>query len=192
MIHKKYYEIMKQFLKDYNKEIYGRGLIKKVKISQKNIALTLEKLEKLGVLSSKTQGNIRYYSLNKSNPLCKKYLILIELESSIKFLENNPKINQVLNKINKNQIICIFGSYAKGTQKKDSDLDLFVVGKFNEKEIKQIGEDYNLEINIKKGSKLDFILSLRKKNPFINEILENHILISGYENFVEEVIKQTW
>ncbi|MCD4759931.1 nucleotidyltransferase domain-containing protein [archaeon] len=192
MLHNKYSSIMKHFLKGYNKEIYGRELIKKVNISQKNIALTLEELEKEGTLSSKTRGNTRYYSLNKLNPLCKRYILLAEVENSIKFLKNNPKISQILNKINKNQIICIFGSYAKETQKKDSDLDLFIVGKFDEKSIKELGKNYNLELSIKKGSKLDFIKLLKDNNPLMNEILENHIIISGYEEFIDEVTKQKW
>lgn len=190
MIHNKYYEIMKHFLGNYNREIYGRELIKKVDISQKNIALTLEKLEKVGILSSKTKGNMRYFSLNKLNPLSKKYILLGEVEHSIEFLKNNPKISQILDKIDKNKkIICIFGSYAKGIQKKDSDLDLFIVGKFNEREIKKIGRDYNLDINIKGCSMNDFVSSLREKKPLMKEILENHVLISGYEEFVEKVVK---
>ena len=189
MIHNKYYEIMKQFLGDYNKEIYGRELIKKVGISQKNIALTLGELEKKRILSSKTKGNMKYFSLNKLNPLYKKYLILVEVENSIEFLKNNPKINQAFDKINKSKIICVFGSYAKETQKKSSDLDLFIVGKFDEKEIREIGKDYGLNLSIKGGNKSDFVNSLKEKNPFMKEILENHVLISGYEEFIEEVIK---
>ena len=192
MIHNKYYEIMKQFLGDYNKEIYGRGLIKKVNISPKNIALTLDELEKAGILSFKTKGNMKYFSLNKSNPLCEKYILLIEIEHSIEFLKKNSRINFILEKIGKNQIICIFGSYAKGIQKKDSDLDLFVVGNFNEKEIKKIGKSYNLDISIKQCSKSGFISLLKEKDLLILEILENHVLISGYEEFIREVIKQKW
>jgi hypothetical protein len=33
---------------------------------------------------------------------------------------------------------------------------------------------------------------LKEKDSLVSEILENHILISGYEEFVEEVIKQKW
>jgi len=193
MIHNKYYEIMKQFLGDYSKEIYGRELVKKVNISQKNIALTLEKLEKAGILSSKTKGNTRYFFLNKLNPLCKKYILLVEVEKSIEFLKNNSKVNQILDKIDKNKkIICVFGSYAKGIKKKDSDLDLFVIGNFDEKEIKQIGKNYNLNIDVKQCSKSGFVLLLKEKDSLILEILENHVLISGYEEFIEEVIKQKW
>lgn len=193
MIHNKYYEIMKHFLNGYDKKIYGRELVKKVNISQKNVALTLEEMEKEGVLSSRLKGNVRYFSLNKSNPLIDKYVLLAEIESSIMFLKKYPKISQILSQIdNKNKIICVFGSYARGNQKKNSDLDLFIIGKFNEGEIKKIGQDYHLDINIKGCSKSDFISSLKSRSPLVNEILENHIIVSGYEDFVKEVIKQKW
>lgn len=193
MIHNKYFEVLKQFLRGYDKEVYGRELIGKVNISQKNIALTLNEMEREGILSSRAKGNLRYYFLNKANNLIKNYLFLAEVEQAIEFLKKNLKIKQIFEKIEKNnKIICIFGSYAKGIQKKDSDLDLFIVGNFDEKEFNKIGETYGLKISIKGGSKSDFISSLKNKNPLMNEILENHIILSGYEDFVNEVIEQKW
>ncbi len=183
-MHNKYFDVMKAFLGNYSLEVYGRGLVKKVKISQKNIALTLEELEKAGILSSKTRGNARHYSLNKNNPLIRKYIILAEIENSLEFLKKHPKISQILSKIDSNQIICIFGSYSKGIETNDSDLDLLIVGQFDETRIKSIGEDYNLKISIKKCSETEFISSLKAKSPLLKEILENHVIISGYEEFV--------
>ncbi len=193
MIHNKYFEILKQFLKGYNKEIYGRELIKKVNISQKNIALTLNELEKEGILIAKTRGNIKHFLLNKNNPFIKQYLNLAEIENSINFLKKNLKINEIFEKIDKNNtIICIFGSFAKGIQKKDSDLDIFIVGNVDERKLKKISDVYNINISIKKGDEKDFIELLKKNNPLMNEILENHIIISGYEKFVNEVLNQKW
>ena len=190
MIHNKIYEIIKQFLGDYDRKIYGRELENKISISQKNIALTLDFLEKEGILSSKTSGNRRYFNLNKSNELVKKYIILAEIMNSIEFLKKNPKISHIFEKFqSQNNIICIFGSYAKGIQKKGSDLDLFIIGKIDEKKIKELGENYNIEISIKKGTKTDFLNSLKKRDPLMKEILKSHIIIKGYEEFVEEVIK---
>jgi len=193
MIHNKYFEIMKHFLRGYNKEIYGRELTGKVNISQKNIALTMEEMESEGILISKTKGTLRHYSLNKSNSLINKYLLLAEVQEAVEFLKKNPKINQFTEKLDKeNKIICIFGSYTKGLQKKNSDLDLFIIGNFNEKKIEEIGEIYGIRASIKGGSMKNFVDSLKNKNPLMNEILESHILISGYEEFICEVIKQRW
>jgi len=193
MIHNKDYEVMKEFLGDYNKQIYGRGLIGKVNMSPKGIALTLNNLEKEKILISKKMAGVKYFSLNKKNVLIKRYLVIIEIINSIRFLEKNIKIKHIVSGLVKaGQIICIFGSYAKGNQKKDSDLDLFVVGNFDEKQIKEIGEEYKLKISIKNTSKLNFIKSIKENNILVKEILANHVLLSGYEEFVKEVTKQRW
>jgi len=193
MIHNKYLEIMKHFLRGYDKEIYGRELVNKVRVSQKNIALTLDSLEREGVLVSTIKGNIKSFSLNRENPFIKKYLLLFEVGRAIEFFNKNSKIQQILEKFEGGgKIICIFGSYAKGLQKKSSDLDLFVVGNFDEVEIQKIGKDYGIKISVKGGSKKDFVNSLREKNSLMGEIVENHVLVSGYESFIEEVLKQKW
>ena len=64
MLHTKYFEVLKQFLGNYVAEIYGRMLVGKVPLSQKAIALALAELEEKGVLSSRSQGMIKYYRLN--------------------------------------------------------------------------------------------------------------------------------
>ena len=180
---------MKEFLKDYNKEIYGRELVGKVKISQKNIALTLIKLEKLGILSSKIRGNTKYYFLNKQNGLIEKYLVFFEVGRCVDFLEKHQKISSFFEEIIFLGIVCIFGSYAKGLEKKDSDLDLFVVGNYDEKKVNEIGEKFGIEISIKSGAKRDFRDMLKSKNPLVKEIIENHVIISGFEDFVKGVLK---
>lgn len=43
----------------------------------------------------------------------------------------------------------LFGSYANGTESKSSDIDIFIAGTCNEKEIAQIGSIYDMEINLK-------------------------------------------
>ena len=89
MLHNKYFEIMKEFLNGYNREIYGRELIGKIKISQKNISNTLVELEKEGVLKSSFSGNRRYYSLNFENFLLRDYLSFFEEGVKISFLKHN-------------------------------------------------------------------------------------------------------
>ena len=64
MIHNKYFDIIRQFLGDYNREIYGRELIGKVRLSQKGIALSLEELERKSILKSRKHGTLKYYRLN--------------------------------------------------------------------------------------------------------------------------------
>ena len=64
MLLNKYFEILRFYLGDYTREIYGRELLDKIALSQKNIALTLKDLENSTILKSRITGNIKYYRLN--------------------------------------------------------------------------------------------------------------------------------
>ena len=162
-------------------------------MSQKGVALSLSELEDMHVLQSKVKGNIKFYFLNKDNPLIKKYIILTEIEKSIAFFRRHSKLVSIFEKMcSSNAIVCIFGSYAKGNEKKESDLDLFIVGDIDEVTLKKSAIIYNVSISVKKSNKADFIHLLKEKNPLMNEILEHHVLLSGFERFIEEVSKQTW
>lgn len=184
MLHNKYYEILKEFSGDFIREIYGRELVNKIKISQKNIALTLKELENKGILKSKMKGNIKFYSLNLKNSEMKDYMITVEFLKKTQFFSNHQKIAHIFDK--DNRIVGIFGSYAKNKQKKDSDLDLFIVGK-RDSGYQKKGKLYDLNISIKYFTEKQFIKLLAEKNNLIKEILQNHILIFNIERFIKLV-----
>ncbi len=177
------------FTKGYNKEYYIREVEKKLKTSSRTALITLAKLEKIGILESKKKGKIKLYSIRKTS-ISKEFLILTEQYKKIQFLEKNQLIKEILEKTDEETqgIVIIFGSYAKGTQKEWSDLDLFIVGKYNEKKIKNIGKKYGIDINIKSYPKKIFEKEINN-DILLKEIKENHILIKDAEGFVNKVIK---
>jgi predicted nucleotidyltransferase len=183
MIHKPFFEILNQFLGDYNSEIYGRELIGKVSLSQKGIALALDSLEKEGILTSKKSGNMKFFRLNLKYARIKDAVVMAEIARKMRFLEKQLIIANLFK--SDERIVGIFGSYAKNTQKKDSDIDIFIIGE-------KIGEDYvkkakvyDLDVSIKYFKLKEFKGLLQKKNPLITEIIENHILIFNVEQFIE-------
>ena len=183
MIHNNYFEILNQFLGDYNREIYGRELIGKVSLSQKGIALALESLEKDGVLTSKKRGNMKFFSLNTKYARIKDTIVMAEIAQKTHFFEKHQTIANLFK--SDERIVGIFGSYAKNTQKKDSDIDIFIIGE-------KIGDDYvkkakvyDLDVSIKYFTIKEFKGLLQKKNPLITEIIANHILIFNVEQFIE-------
>jgi predicted nucleotidyltransferase len=188
MLHNKYFEIMKKFLNGYFRDFYGRGLIGTVKMSQKNISLTLNELEIEGILKSEMRGNRRHYSLNFNNILLTQEIICFENLRKLEFLKKNKKLIDFLNNVN-GSIVCVFGSYAKETNNKNSDLDLFIVGKVNSLKLKRFGEDYGIDVQIFNVSFKDFINSIKRNDEIFNEVLKNHVLIKGVEMFVQEVLR---
>ena len=77
-------------------------------------------------------------------------------------------------------VAVIFGSYAKGIQKDDSDLDVFVVGKADEDAIDKVSKMYKVEISLKIYPKF-------KKDILTKEVIKDHIILKDVEQFVEGV-----
>jgi uncharacterized protein len=182
-------QVITLFTKGFNREYYIREVQRLVKISPRTSQLILEDLESKGILESKLRGKIKTYKL-QFNETTKRYLILIEQYKILSYLKNNNFIKEIIEKISPhiNGIGLIFGSYAKGIEKKGSDLDIFIAGEYNKDEIKKISKTYGLDISIKcypiktfeKNINQDFLLK---------EILKNHIIFSNTELFIENVLK---
>lgn len=185
MLHNKYYEIINQYLGDYNKVIHGRELIGKVPISQKGIALALSELEEQNMLKSERKGNAKNYRLNIENAEIKDVLLVSEVLRKMKFLMQNQRLAGIFKQ--DRRIVGIFGSYAKGEQKKNSDIDVFIIGDKKEDDYGSKGKAFDLKISIKYFSEEGFISLLRNKNPLCKEIIANHVNIFGIEQFIDAV-----
>ena len=182
-------ETLSLFTKGYDKEYYIREVTRKLKVSPRTALITLAKLEKRGILESKTKGRIKFYSIRKSG-LSREFMILTEQYKKIRFLEKNPLIREVLEKTDgfMKGIVIVFGTYAKGTQKGDSDLDLFIAGRHDERMIKHFGKKYGIEVNVK-----NYPMKLFEKgigeDVLLREIAENHVIIRDAEGFVLRAAK---
>ena len=181
--------ILSLFTRSFDSEYYIREVQKILKISPRTAQLILDDLEKKGLLESKIRGKIRTYKLKK-NLTTAKYLILTEQHKQIAFLEKNQIIKEVIEKITPliRGIGLIFGSYVKGINKKDSDLDIFIIGKYNRKNIKEISKTYKIELNIKNYPKNIFEKTMNA-DILIKEVLKDHIIFLNSEEFVNLVIK---
>lgn len=180
--------ILNLFTKSFDREYYIREVEKILKISPRTSQLILDDLEKKGVLESQIRGKIRNYKLKK-NIIAKKYLVLAEQHKELVFLERNSIIKEILEKITPfiEGIGIIFGSYAKGIQKKDSDLDIFIIGKYKRDKIKEVSKIYKLDINIKNYPKNIFKKTLRE-DILIKEVSKDHIIFLNSEEFINMMI----
>ncbi len=182
-------KVLSLFTKRYDREYYIREVEKLLNVSSRTALVTLAKLEKKGILESESKGKIKIYSIKKSS-LSREFFVLAEQYKRIQFLEENHLIKEVLEKADAfmRGIVIVFGSFAKGIQKDDSDLDLFIVGKYDEHKIKEVGKKYGIDINIKSYPMKIFEKELHD-DILLNEIMDSHVLIDDAEGFVRRVVK---
>ena len=181
--------ILSLFTRGFDSEYYIREVQRILKISPRTAQLILDDLEKKGILESKLRGKIRAYKLKK-NLMTAKYLVLTEKHKEIAFLEKNLIIKEIIEKTTSliQGMGIIFGSYAKGINKKDSDLDIFVIGKCNRIKIKEISKIYKIEINMKNYPK-NIFRKIMDSDILTQEVLKDHIIFLNSEEFIDLVIK---
>lgn len=182
-------KILSLFTKGYEKGYYIREVEKLLEVSSRTALVTLAKLGKKGILESRTKGKIKSYTIKKST-ISREFFLLTEQYKKIEFLEKNHVVKEVLEKADEflQGIVIVFGSYAKGTQKEDSDLDLFIVGAFDEKKIRDVGNTYGLDINIRSYPMNIFEKEIHG-DILLKEIVEHHIIIKDAEGFVRRVVE---
>lgn len=171
--------VLNELIKQKNSRVYGREIAKRYKLNQKTIANTLNKLEKNDILKYKIEGKNKYYFLNSFNPLIKELVQTIEVEKKADFLKSHKSIAEFIRKIEQKSegIVVLFGSYARGTADKESDLDLLIIGKSN---LEDLEKSFGKKLNVVKSTKEKFDMN----NPFIQEVLGNHIVLKGAEEFI--------
>lgn len=139
-------------------------------------------MDKQGIITINKVGNAKQCSLNLNNNKTRNLLQEADLAKAEGIYKENPKIKNILETliskltekyIAEMQSIILFGSYAKNTQKKDSDIDiLFIV---NDLKNKQLREDIEREC-----SSFEYSHNI-KISPIITDITEFKKMLTAKE-----------
>ncbi len=181
--------VLSLFTNGFDRDYYIRQVEKLLNISPRTAQLILENLENKGVVESKIKGKIKVYKLKRNNT-AQRYMVFAEQYKELVFLENFPLIKEIIDKISPfiNGIGIIFGSYAKGTADKHSDLDIFIAGEYDKGYTKKISKTYGIDISIK-CYPLKFFKKNLDNDILLKEVLKNHIVFLNIEQFIRMVLK---
>lgn len=167
-------EIINVLLKS---ESHVRGIAQKLGEPHSTILRKLNNLKKENVIDSKTEGRNKIFFL-KNNLISKNYIQKAELHKLTKLFGKYPELAIIFEELLKKtdeKLIILFGSYAKGLAKADSDIDIYIETK--NRNVKKVIEDVHSKINVKIGS-------FDTTSPLIREIIKDHIIIRGIEVFL--------
>ena len=156
-----------------------RGIASKLGTNHMLIARKINELSNENVVDYVQEGKNKTYFL-KQTAEARASIFMAENYKLLQTLEKYPRLRNVIEKIQRDPKMCLallFGSYAKGTALKDSDIDIYVES-----------SDPNLRKNLKL---LDSKLSVKignydRASPLIKEIEKNHVVLKGVEYFYEK------
>ena len=160
-----------------------RGIAKKLNESHSTVLRKLNSLKMENVVDSRKEGKNKIVYLKK-NLVSKTYILQAELHKLAKLLRHNPELSIVFEESLKKtdeKLIVLFGSYAKGLAKKDSDIDIYIETK--SRNVKKSVEDIHSKINVKIGT---FDIT----SPLIKEIIKDHVLLRGIDAFYDKQIPE--
>jgi predicted nucleotidyltransferase len=170
-----------------NESFYINQIARLIKTSSGNVQRELRNLEKAGILLKEKKGNLSYFRVNVDSSLFSDIKGVIDKTIGIKYI-----LETTFSKEKSIDFAFIFGSYAKGEFKSDSDIDLYIIGSINEEDLHRLvrgaEEKIYREINYHLSDGKEF-KEKAKKSFFHKQILEHFIIIKGDENEFRELIK---
>lgn len=189
------YIIMASFFPDVNektiKELGGRS-----GYSYERVYTTLKSLEEKGIVTGRMIGKTLSYELDLRKDAVELAFVHFSIVKKAKFAEKYPNaskaMKEFLSKVDADCVI-VFGSYAKGEAKRESDMDILCVsGNENiEKIALSMRHKYNLRINPVLVNVADF-KNIKSENPeFWNDLIEFGIILKGYEFFYNYAFTKT-
>ena len=169
-------EIVLELLKESS---HIREIAKKLKTNPMTISRKINELTKENVMDYREEGKNKKFFLKKTIE-AQNYAIIAEIYKLNNLLEKYPHLREIIEKIQKDNRIkfaILFGSYAKGIPKEESDIDIYI-----ETSNIQLKKDLgllNTRLSIKIGK-------YNKDNLLIKEIEKNHVIIKGVETYYEK------
>jgi len=180
--------VLALFSNGYDREYYIREICTYLPFSHGTAQTILARFESKRVLASSQRGKTRLFRI-KMGEISIQYFVLAEIYKKIRFMEEKPYVSEILNKVSSfsQGTVLLFGSYAKSTDTEDSDIDIFVAGTTNEREVTKIGKMYDVEVNVVAYPETAFT-SGNRSDPLVTEVKRNHIAWKNTESFVREVM----
>jgi predicted nucleotidyltransferase len=139
------------------------------------------KLEKLELIKKRRDGNRTYYKANKAHPLYREiHNLILKTTGLVAFLKTSLSIDAI-------NFAFIFGSFASGTEKPESDIDIFIIGGIGLRTVSKLLKEPSLktgrELNPHVMTPKEFINRKIEKEHFVKNVIESpKLMIIGMED----------
>jgi len=169
--------LLKLFYTNPEKAFYmqevGRIVGKKPGVFQRTLNVLVEE----GFLQSEYRAHSRFFQANTRHPLYPELKKMIAKTAGVE-----GTLRELFSRVKEVKIALLYGSFAKGKERKDSDVDLLVVGASRVEnrlltEIPRLEKELQREINYKLYSEAEYRGNRAKGDPFLQEVLTDRIII---------------
>jgi len=180
-------KVLGLFFTNPKSRYYVRQLQSMFQVSVGSLHRELKHLEEIGILKSERQGNLKYYSINTDYPLFNELKGIVS-----KTIGAEGSLREIIKDIFGISIAFIYGSFASGKETERSDIDLFLIGEFDEdllnKKLRSLEQYLAREITYTSMKKSEFKEEKQKKFKFLRTLLnEPKLFLIGDENELQRL-----
>lgn len=162
-------------LADPSKSFSVRGLARESSISPGASRVSLDYMNEKGIVLLKIVGKTYQYKANLDSALCRQWKILFNLDK----ITESKIVEECLKKIPQINSILLYGSYAKGTNDKKSDIDLLMIAGKKPKTDLGFLNKLGREVNISIVSLSDWKKKALQDKVFYENVVFDSIILFG-------------
>ncbi len=169
-------EVIQQLLRQ---DCHVRGLAKTLEQSHSTILRKLENLARQNVIDYRKEGRNKVFFI-KDNIVSRNHILQAEIHKLNTLLGKYQDLVIILEQIAKKadeNLIIVFGSYAKFRARSDSDIDIYI--RTEDRNVRKAVESINSKIKVKTGP-------FDASSALIREIIKDHVIVRGFEEFYEK------
>ncbi len=183
------WKILRLFYDNKNKPIHLRDISRKIKLNESTTSTHLNNLVKEGILKTEKEANLKKFSIYKNKIPSIFPLFDYERLDALPLVRRDA-IKLYIKKLERKPLLVIvFGSTAKGTFRKDSDVDILVIfpEKYEDKKaIDYVNSQTGIKIQTFKITENEFNNELKfKKDKVIQSALETGFPVFNEKYFYE-------
>jgi len=168
--------LLKLFLTNPERHFYTREISKITGEPLNAVRRELGYLEKAGLIKSRKEGTLKYYSVIKEFPFYTELKKIIYGTVALgDYLKDRFKDSELI------ELAFIYGSVARNEEKEKSDIDLFIVGEIEESKLHEqlanIEKEIGREINYTLMTKKEFMERKARGDSFLQRIISEEKLV---------------
>lgn len=168
-------QILAFFFLNPKRRLYLKELANILEIDNGNLSRYLKSLVEEGILKVEIEGKQKYFLLDSSYPFLKNLKKMLTGSVSPEVL-----IKKALAPIKGLERAYLFGSYASGKLKENSDLDILLIGSHDSIEVREVlaslQRRLGREINIIDYSVEEYEKRLKEKDDFLDRVFHESML----------------
>jgi len=183
-------KILALFFLNPDQEYYFSEVVRLTGTRQGVIQRELKTLTEAGILDAEKRGRQKFYTVNSKHPIFRDLRNII-----FKTFGVIGQIREALEPMAKKiKVAFVYGSFARGEEVADSDIDLFIIGKAPLDEIvsalTKVENTIGREINSSLFSEAEFKKKYSHKNHFIRSMVKTEKeFIIGTEDELSRLVK---